>query len=244
MASLRPVDGIKPRYWWRRFQRLRLEQTKNQAHLVPTSFPVSRVIPSLKEPSTMNINKPYAQTSSLFCSAVLAVLLCGSQNSASANVIPVTVVTDTALNLDVTWTGNGLLDDGQNNDSLAVPTLTNWAVGPNPITLTYLGGGNGWTGTLTAQHIVAPHLGEGLGNVVQFNISFDQLGTTNTTTSKETAHGGHKDVYTLTYTYNPTGDKFFAELKGAHVPEPTSFALLSVGAAGMIASRLRRKKND
>lgn len=182
------------------------------------------------------------RAASILSSVTFLMSLLGSQSSVVAGIVPDTVVLDQQLKLEVTWFGKGVLDDGNNNDSLAVPVLTNWAVGPNPITLTYQGGGDGWIGKVTGQHVVAPHPGEGMGQLVQFTIAFDQLSPTTTTTTKSVPHGTHTDVYTFSYTYTPATDTISVSLKAAHVPEPTSFALLGVGALGLVGAKLRRNR--
>lgn len=192
----------------------------------------------------MNLQRYFVRTTALCLSLAVAVLGNGQHNSAMAGVIPATVVTDTQLNLEVTWAGVRLLDNGDDDDSLAVPATVNWTVGPNPLTLTYLGGGNGWTGTLTVVHAVNPHPGEPDGTQVTFNLAFDQIGITNSTTTKTVTHGSHNDIYTLTYAYTPLTDTFSAKLTGAHVPEPTTLTLAFVGAGFMLSRKLRRRKTE
>lgn len=195
----------------------------------------------------MSIHRSTTRISS-FCYSVASALFLVAQHSSSlAGTIPVTVIKDTALELDVKWSGAGI-DDGSNNDSLAVPALSNWKVGPDPITLRYQDPDSNfnWHGPLTVQHTVGPH-GEGVGSTVTFEITFNPV-TSSSTESKFVAHGDHKDIYTLTYSWTANIDNillsnFTAELKGYHVPEPSSVTLLCLGTLGMVAVQLRSRRN-
>jgi len=159
-------------------------------------------------------------------------------------VIPSTVVEDNLTHFHVTWSGT--LDDGSNN-TLSSPVLTNWVTGPNPILLTYVGGGNGWTGSVTGQHIVPPHPGDDpTGDIMTFNFAFSNTVSSTTNLFGSVSHPGigHRDDYTLTYTYTTGTNAFTAELTGTHVPEPASFAIFCLGTVGaLVRAKAKRKKN-
>lgn len=161
-------------------------------------------------------------------------------------VIPSTVVEDSISHMHVTWSGT--LDDGSNNTLvLPSPVLTNWAIAPSPILLTYVGGGNGWTGTVTGQHIVAPHVGDDpTGDIMTFNFGFSNMFSSSTTMSGSVSHPSipHSDYYTLSYTYTAGTNAFTAELTGTHVPEPASFAIFCLGTFGaVVRAKSKSKKN-
>jgi hypothetical protein len=161
-------------------------------------------------------------------------------------VIPSTVVEDNLIHFHVTW--SGILDDGSNNTLvLPSPVLTNWAIGPDPILLTYVGGGNGWTGSVTGQHIMPPHPpgDDPTGDIMTFNFAFSNTVSSTTNLSGWVSHPsiGHTDYYTLTYSYTTGTNAFTAELTGTHVPEPASFAIFCLGTFGALArAKAKRKK--
>jgi len=159
-------------------------------------------------------------------------------------VIPSTVVEDNLIRFHVTWSGT--LDDGSNN-TLSSPVLTNWATGPNPILLTYVGGGDGWTGSVTGQHIMPPHPGDDpTGDIMTFNFDFSRSVSSTTNLFGEVSHPsiGHTDYYTLSYMYTTGTNAFTAELTGTHVPEPASFAIFCLGTVGaLVRAKAKRKKN-
>jgi hypothetical protein len=154
------------------------------------------------------------------------------------------VVEDNLTHFHVTWSGT--LDDGSNN-TLSSPVLTNWATGPNPILLTYVGGGDGWTGSVTGQHIMPPHPGDDpTGDIMTFNFDFSNTVSSTTNLFGSVSHPsiGHSDYYTLTYTYTTGTNAFTAELTGTHVPEPASFAIFCLGTVGaLVRAKAKRKKN-
>ncbi len=158
-------------------------------------------------------------------------------------VISSLVVEDSKLRLEVFWVGIGRLDDGQNNDSMENPQLNNWSIPTNPIKLTYLGGGDGWTGFFDVFHSTAPHAGEGVGGTVRFNLAFGQINPTRVFARTMTGHGGHDNFYRFDYAYTPMQDAFRAHLVGIHsVPEPTSLTIFGIGALGLVAGGIRRRR--
>lgn len=192
----------------------------------------------------MSINKYFAKVPSFLYLVVCAVFLFAQTSAVLAALITAKVVTDDPMNFEVIWSGNGL-DDGESNDALVLPTLTNWQLGPDPITLAYEGGGDGWSGILTVQHIVAPHEGEGFGGNELFNISFDQMADTNSIIDKRAEHDDHADFYTLTYTYVPVDDNridlFTATLTGVHVvPLPAPILLFGSALLGFMGLGMKR----
>jgi hypothetical protein len=180
--------------------------------------------------------------------AAAAVVLFGAHDFTLAASLPATVVYENISRFDVTWTGS--FPDGVNN-SLDTPALTFWSVGPSPITLTYQGGGAGWLGTITGQHIQNPHPSPeiALGDLETFNVSFPNASGTQTFDSgwQYVVHAAipHWDRYRLTYSYVPGLSTFSAQLQGIHVPEidpATGSSALSLvaGVLAMIEQQRRR----
>ena len=76
-----------------------------------------------------------------------------------------TVNTDTALDLDVTWSWN---PEATNTNS---PTLTNWAV---TLTISAVAAGtNDRTVTISGEHLTEPHAGETDAGTMGFGFFFD-----------------------------------------------------------------------
>ena len=187
------------------------------------------------------------RTASFRGMAAAAVFLFAAQDFTLATPVPVTVNYEDQYKFGVTWSGS--FPDGVNN-SLAIPALTYWAVGPNPIDLTYLGGGLGWSGSITGQHLVAVHAPPevALGDLKTFNVSFPNTGSTNFDSGWQSVfHDAipHWDSYRLTYSYDSSLSSFTANLQGHHVPEidpatgGSAFSLVA-GVLAMIEHRRRR----
>jgi hypothetical protein len=165
-----------------------------------------------------------------------------------------TVQTDTLTKLVVSWTGKGGLDG--ENITLLAPTLTHWEV--PQVLLNYVGGGNGWSGQVTARHITDPHpeLGEsGGGSQVTLPIAFSNVSPppegsppNSGSSSDVVSHPPlHFDSYTLTWSFIPEvgNDQLTVTLKGVHTPEPTStLSILSLGILGAGATLKRKVKRS
>lgn len=153
-----------------------------------------------------------------------------AKSSVAADLTP-NVNTDTLTHLSVTWNGVGALDGEDIN--LLAPTLTNWSV--PQVLLDYVGGGDGWSGQVTAMHITDPHpnLGEsGGGSQVTLPIAFSNVSPPppssppNSGSSSDTVSHPpiHFDSYTLSWSFIPevANDELTVTLTGVHTPEPTS----------------------
>ncbi len=160
---------------------------------------------------------------------------------AQSGVIVGSVNTDTQTELNISWLGTGVINNAVFDNSLTVDGLVNWSVS-SPIALTYLGGGDGWSGMLSAFHTARPHNEQANGGTVSFSINFGNSTLPNVNSSKflSVGHAPHGDYYNFSYSYLDTENTFSATLVGIHVPEPSTLAIFALGMIGLASRRFKK----
>lgn len=181
--------------------------------------------------------------------AALGMALASTFGTVQAANVSATVVTDTAVALDVVWAG-GL------TDSFIIPTLIYWNM-PDLQVSTLL---NTFTAQATAYHDSAPHSGETVPGPTFTGVATGHFGEY----SFYSAMADHNDLAPVTWVspadgITPHWDHYFfsvnsaadgnsatLHLKAVHpaVPEPESYAMLLAGLGLMGAIGRRRSRRQ
>jgi hypothetical protein len=154
---------------------------------------------------------------------------------ASAALIP-TVTTDTLTELAIQWNWSPEAPDTN------TPNLVYWSA-----TLDISVLGDQLYADCTVRHITDPHpeMGEDHGGdqtVLSIGFNTTDFGLVGEDSRQVSHDPNHFDTYRLVFDRSMASEMTHIDLTGHHVPEPSTFALLGMGAVGLLAYAWRRNR--